>query len=123
LAAVTGPTRQTVIISGESGAGKTESTKLILTYLVAAACSADGASSAALRERVLSANPLLEAFGNAKTLKNDNSSRFGKLVEVHFHASRGAAPSIAGARIVNYLLERVRRRPSPSAPHPSRLCC
>ena len=104
--------RQTIIISGESGAGKTESTKLILTYLVDAAGPAaeSGDGRLKLRERVLSANPLLEAFGNAKTLRNDNSSRFGKLVEIHFRRPSGfrAAPEIAGARIVNYLLERTR---------------
>ena len=101
-------TRHTIVISGESGAGKTEATKIILTYLVAA--SGDlvdlDARAAILRERVLQANPLLEAFGNARTLRNDNSSRFGKLIEISFAGSSGSR--IAGARIINYLLERTR---------------
>ena len=106
LVAAEGATRQTVIISGESGAGKTESTKLILTYLVEAA-SEPTHSRLALRERVLRANPLLEAFGNATTLRNDNSSRFGKLVELHFSRPAGqtkGSGEISGAKIVNYLL-------------------
>ena len=101
-------TRHTIVISGESGAGKTEATKIILTYLVAA--SGDlvdlDARAAILRERVLQANPLLEAFGNARTLRNDNSSRFGKLIEISF--AGGSGSRIAGARIINYLLERTR---------------
>ena len=70
-----GASRQTIIIPA-SGAGKTEATKLILSFLVDAAAPRCGDGAAlALRERVLGANPLLEAFGNAKTLRNDNSSR------------------------------------------------
>ena len=110
LATADGASRQTIIISGESGAGKTEATKLILTFLVDAAAPSGGDDAGCvLRERVLSANPLLEAFGNAKTQRNDNSSRFGKLVELHFGRCNGPGTrEIGGARIVNYLLERTR---------------
>ena len=91
---------QSVLISGESGAGKTEATKQCLNYLADVAESDEN-----LEQRILMANPVLEAFGNAKTLRNNNSSRFGKWVEVHFDVDRRA---IAGARIDNYLLEKSR---------------
>ena len=103
--------QQSIIISGESGAGKTESTKIILSFLVGsmgqeAGPEGDAAPASSLKDRVLRVNPLLEAFGNAKTTRNDNSSRFGKLVELFFR--KGPTMEVAGARIVNYLLEKTR---------------
>lgn len=126
---------QSIIISGESGAGKTEATKKIMQYL--ARVTKDKASSStsvgvggdksskggaistttnagngsskivssSLEDRVLSSNPLLESFGNARTLKNDNSSRFGKFIKISFNTNTG---SIVGASISNYLLEKTR---------------
>ncbi|KAJ0396718.1 hypothetical protein P43SY_003719 [Pythium insidiosum] len=110
------PANQSIIISGESGAGKTETTKIIMQYLARATSyrghqqQQNGGQSpisralGKLEERVLETNPLLESFGNAKTLRNDNSSRFGKFIEIQFdHHGK-----IVGAEIMNFLLEKTR---------------
>ncbi|EFO99385.1 CRE-HUM-8 protein [Caenorhabditis remanei] len=88
---------QSIIVSGESGAGKTESQKAILRYL----CENWGADAGPIQQRLLETNPILEAFGNAKTLRNNNSSRFGKFVQIHF-ADNG---NVAGGHVSHYLLE------------------
>ena len=90
---------QSIIISGESGAGKTEATKRCLQFLANAAGSVGN-----VEQKILKANPVLEAFGNAKTLRNDNSSRFGKYLEVYFDGQG----RICDSKTENYLLEKVR---------------
>ncbi|XP_038717473.1 myosin-11 isoform X2 [Tripterygium wilfordii] len=92
-----------ILVSGESGAGKTETTKMLMRYLayLGGHIAAEGRT---VEQKVLESNPVLEAFGNAKTVKNNNSSRFGKFVEIQFD-KRGR---ISGAAIRTYLLERSR---------------
>jgi len=94
---------QSIIVSGESGAGKTESTKYILKYLT----ENWGTHIGNLEERIVQSNPLLEAFGNAKTVRNNNSSRFGKFVEIHFDA-KAEVYNVCGGFISHYLLEKSR---------------
>mmetsp|Transcript_12606 Transcript_12606/g.27352 ORF Transcript_12606/g.27352 Transcript_12606/m.27352 type:complete len:1624 (-) Transcript_12606:148-5019(-) len=111
---------QSILISGESGAGKTETTKIVMLYLTTLGSAnneegpavevgveeiADGGGKKlSIMERVLQSNPILEAFGNAKTLRNDNSSRFGKFIELGFNR----AGILQGAKVQTYLLEKVR---------------
>jgi myosin-5 len=96
---------QFVLISGESGAGKTESTKFLLRYLTAAG-SMGGSDLArdSVMDRIVQSNPVLEAFGNAATLRNHNSSRFGKFIQLHFDG-RGR---LVSGKVETYLLEKVR---------------
>jgi len=115
---------QSILVSGESGAGKTETVKILMSHLAAVqtgGCSdflTSDQSHNVIIKRVLDSNPLLEAFGNAKTARNDNSSRFGKYIQLQFDAEdphtaalRGKAiPSaiLAGSKCVTYLLEKSR---------------
>lgn len=95
-----------IVICGESGAGKTETTKLMLKYLSKISCNKETEDMA---ERILQSNPVLEAFGNAQTIRNDNSSRFGKFVRMYFgNESNNSAEILQGAHIQNFLLEKGR---------------
>ena len=103
---------QTIVVSGESGAGKTVSAKFIMRYFATAddqeslgkkKKKSDG-SMTEVEEQILATNPIMEAFGNAKTTRNDNSSRFGKYIEIQFDVDA----NIIGAKIKTYLLERSR---------------
>ncbi|KAG6500049.1 hypothetical protein ZIOFF_039863 [Zingiber officinale] len=89
---------QSIIISGESGAGKTETAKIAMQYLAALG------GGSGIEYEILQTSPILEAFGNARTLRNDNSSRFGKLIEIHFSVTG----KISGASIQTFLLEKSR---------------
>ncbi|XP_011506377.1 PREDICTED: myosin heavy chain, muscle isoform X6 [Ceratosolen solmsi marchali] len=106
---LTNSENQSMLITGESGAGKTENTKKVIAYFatVGASTKKDPAASekkGSLEDQVVQTNPVLEAFGNAKTVRNDNSSRFGKFIRIHF----GPSGKLAGADIETYLLEKAR---------------
>lgn len=93
---------QCILITGESGSGKTEASKLVMSY-VAAICG-KGEQVNSVKEQLLQSNPVLEAFGNAKTIRNNNSSRFGKYMDIEFDFKG----SPLGGVITNYLLEKSR---------------
>merc|ERR1712073_167674 len=95
-----------MLITGESGAGKTENTKKVITYLamVATGSGKKSEKKVSLEDQIVATNPILESYGNAKTSRNDNSSRFGKFIRIHFTASG----KLAGCDIVSYLLEKSR---------------
>ncbi|KAM8945710.1 myosin-1-like [Pelodytes ibericus] len=103
---------QSILITGESGAGKTVNTKRVIQYFATIAAAGDSgkkkesstANKGTLEDQIIQANPLLEAFGNAKTVRNDNSSRFGKFIRIHF----GTTGKLASADIETYLLEKSR---------------
>ena len=95
-----------MLITGESGAGKTENTKKVITYLALAASGAGKKveKKVSLEDQIVATNPILESYGNAKTARNNNSSRFGKFIRIHFTAGG----KLAGCDIVSYLLEKSR---------------
>merc|ERR1712015_529791 len=96
---------QSILITGESGAGKTENTKKVISYF-ATICSSGKRKEGevSLEDKIVATNPVLEAWGNAKTVRNDNSSRFGKFIRIHFNQ----AGKLSGADMVVYLLEKSR---------------
>ena len=116
------PTNQSILVSGESGAGKTVTTKIVLNYLAMLSKvaslnssmnsgylspsnkSVDHGEDISIEQQVLQSNPILESFGNARTIRNDNSSRFGKYIDIRFTASG----KLTGASVETYLLEKVR---------------
>ncbi|KAG7495197.1 hypothetical protein JOB18_045817 [Solea senegalensis] len=102
---------QSILITGESGAGKTVNTKRVIQYFATIAAAAGkkaesvpGKMQGSLEDQIIAANPLLESYGNAKTVRNDNSSRFGKFIRIHF----GTTGKLASADIETYLLEKSR---------------
>ncbi|XP_051154577.1 myosin heavy chain, muscle isoform X23 [Leptopilina boulardi] len=106
---LTNSENQSMLITGESGAGKTENTKKVIAYFATVGASTKKVDESAkkkgsLEDQVVQTNPVLEAFGNAKTVRNDNSSRFGKFIRIHF----GPSGKLAGADIETYLLEKAR---------------
>mmetsp|Transcript_18076 Transcript_18076/g.22259 ORF Transcript_18076/g.22259 Transcript_18076/m.22259 type:complete len:799 (-) Transcript_18076:2314-4710(-) len=108
---------QSCIVSGESGAGKTEATKIFLRFVNQSSLNSLGdepnvesksSSEASLQSKIDSSNPVLEAFGNAQTMRNNNSSRFGKWIKVEFESVPNGHRAIVGGSVTNYLLEKSR---------------
>merc|ERR1711941_9899 len=105
---VTNGKNQSMLITGESGSGKTENTKMVIAYLAAVACPpkkpGQESKKVSLEDQIVATNPILESYGNAKTSRNDNSSRFGKFIRIHFTTSG----KLCGCDIESYLLEKSR---------------
>merc|ERR1711910_283013 len=103
---LTNAKNQSMLITGESGAGKTENTKKVISYLAAVAApkKASATKKVSLEDQIVATNPILESYGNAKTSRNDNSSRFGKFIRIHFTSSG----KLCGCDIESYLLEKSR---------------
>ena len=105
---LTNSKNQSMLITGESGAGKTENTKKVIAYLAAVAVppkkKGEDSKKVSLEDQIVATNPILESYGNAKTSRNDNSSRFGKFIRIHFNG----AGKLAGCDIESYLLEKSR---------------
>jgi len=100
-----GGKNQSILITGESGAGKTENTKKVISYFASiGASSKRKEGEPGLEDKIVQTNPVLEAWGNAKTVRNDNSSRFGKFIRIWFNQ----AGKLSGADMVTYLLEKSR---------------
>merc|ERR1711962_339810 len=96
---------QSMLITGESGAGKTENTEKVIAYLAMVATSSKKSDKkVSLEDQIVATNPILESYGNAKTSRNDNSSRFGKFIRIHF----GPTGKLSGCDIQSYLLEKSR---------------
>merc|ERR1712020_547256 len=96
---------QSMLITGESGAGKTENTKKVISYLAMVATSGKKSTKkVSLEDQIVATNPILESYGNAKTSRNDNSSRFGKFIRIHFNQQG----KLSGCDIESYLLEKSR---------------
>ncbi|CAM9562517.1 unnamed protein product, partial [Sphacelaria rigidula] len=95
---------QSILVSGESGAGKTETCKIIMKYLAILGSKTGSTELGTIEQQVLESNPILEAFGNARTVRNDNSSRFGKYIQIIFDTYG----KLTGAQIKTFLLEKVR---------------
>ena len=91
---------QSILVSGESGAGKTQTTKILMNYIT----NISKTNLKNIENKILSSNPILEAFGNAKTLRNNNSSRFGKFIKILFNDNN----ELVGGKIKTYLLEKIR---------------
>ena len=102
-----GPIDQSVLVSGESGAGKTETVKILMGHLATVAGAGTSGGGGSTIRKIIESNPLLESFGNAKTVRNDNSSRFGKFTQLQFN-SEGASSSLVGSHCRTYLLEKTR---------------
>jgi len=100
-----GGKNQSILITGESGAGKTENTKKVISYFASIGASGKKKEGEpGLEDKIVQTNPVLEAWGNAKTVRNDNSSRFGKFIRIWFNQ----AGKLSGADMVTYLLEKSR---------------